>query len=130
VRPLDYPLLADENIHPAVVAALRGRGKDVTTVLDARLIGRPDLEILRRAHQEGRVVLTHDADFASLVIAQAEPFVGIIYLRPGHIAASLVLEVLAAIERAPLSQADVAAPFLLVAERKEGAVRVRLRRAH
>ncbi|WP_437287100.1 hypothetical protein [Sorangium sp. So ce406] len=34
MKPLDYPLLADENIHRDVVRALLARGKDVRSVLD------------------------------------------------------------------------------------------------
>ncbi len=48
-RPDRLPLLADENIHPEVVAGLRTRGHEVTTVVELGLAGRPDLEILNAA---------------------------------------------------------------------------------
>ena len=35
---------------------------------------------LHMAHQQERVVLTHDSDLGMLAIAQVEPFTGIIYL--------------------------------------------------
>lgn len=123
MRPLDYPLLADENIHADAVAAMVGQGRDVRTVQDEGLVGRDDVEVIRRAHALGRVVVTHDADFGKLAMQAGEPFIGIIYLRPGHIAVSFVLGVLAAVE----TVGDVAPGFIVVAERREDTVRVRLR---
>jgi predicted nuclease of predicted toxin-antitoxin system len=124
VRPLDFPLLADENIPADVVQALVASGKDARSVFDEGFVGRDDVDILRAAHAQGRVVLTHDSDFGTLAYRTGEPFTGIVYLRPGHIAAKFVLEILSAIEVADL---DVKPPFLIVAERKEDAVRIRAR---
>jgi predicted nuclease of predicted toxin-antitoxin system len=124
MRPLDFPLLADENIHPAVVRALAAQGKDVRSVSTEGLTGRPDAEVLRRAHAEGRVVLTHDSDFGAIVYRVRQPFTGIIYVRPGHIAAAFVLETIAALEA---SIVEVTTPFLVVAERKNDSVRVKYR---
>jgi hypothetical protein len=58
------------------------------------------------------------------VIALGAPFVGIVYLRPGHISASFVLAVVDAVLQSPV---DVEPPFILVAERREATVRVRVR---
>lgn len=126
MKPLDYPLLADENIHPDVVARLRAAGKDVGTVQEEGLRAATDLDVLRRAREQGRVVLTHDRDFGLLALYGGEPYVGIIYLRPGHISSNFVMEVIAAIEASAM---DVEAPFIVVAERKGDIVRVRVRRA-
>jgi predicted nuclease of predicted toxin-antitoxin system len=124
MRPLDFPLLADENIHPEVIRALVLDGKDVTSVLGEGLGGRSDADILQHAHAQRRAILTHDADFGGLVIAQERPFTGIIYLRPGHISAHYVLEIIGAIAS---TTADVEPPFLVVAERKADMVKVRIR---
>ncbi len=124
MRPLDFPLLADENIHPDVIRALVLPRKDVTSVVGDGLGGRSDAEILQHAHAQGRVILTHDADFGTLIIAQEKPFTGIIYLRPGHISAHYVLEVITAIASTPV---DVEPPFIIVAERKADTVKVRIR---
>jgi len=124
VKPLNFPLLADENIQSEVVAALETRGKDVQSVFGKGLIGKDDINVLRTAFAEGRVVLTHDSDFGKLAYRTGEPFVGIIYLRPGHISATFVLEILSAIDTADL---DLQPPFLIVAERKGEAVRIRVR---
>jgi predicted nuclease of predicted toxin-antitoxin system len=121
MRALDWPLLADENVH--VVAALIARGKQVVTVR-AHGAGLDDDEILALAHEAGQVVITHDADFGTLAVRLGQPFTGIIYLRPGHIRPSYVLEMINAIERAEL---EVEAPFIVVAERKGEDVRIRAR---
>ena len=42
-----------------------------------------DSQILTLAHERGRFVLTHDADFGTLAVHRREPFTGIIYFRPG-----------------------------------------------
>jgi predicted nuclease of predicted toxin-antitoxin system len=124
MKPLDFPLLADENIHPEVIRALVLEGKDVTSVVGEGLGGRSDVDILQHAHAQHRVVLTHDADFGALVIAQERPFTGIIYLRPGHISAHYVLEIIRAIASVAT---DVEPLFLVVAERKADTVKVRIR---
>lgn len=123
MRCLSLPLLADENIHPGVVAALRARGLDVTSVVESGLCGAEDVAVLRCARADGRVVVTHDADFGTLAVRVGEPIVGIIYLRPGHIATEFVIGILDA-----LGAIEVEPPFILVAERGESEVRVRVRR--
>ena len=70
MNPLEFPLLADENIDPDVIAFLRQCGKDVQSIAEEGLFGLSDLAVLRRAHEAGRAVLTHDSDFGSLVIVQ------------------------------------------------------------
>jgi predicted nuclease of predicted toxin-antitoxin system len=125
VNPLDYPLVADENIHPEVVLFLRNQGKEIFSVLERGLRSGSDLALLRLAHSLGRVVLTHDSDYGTLAIAQGEPFTGIIYLRPGHIRPEFTIEMLQTIST---QLTDVKTPFILVAERKDKTVRLRLRR--
>ena len=73
MKPLELPLLADENIHPGVIAGLRQRGHDVRSVEDEALRGADDVAILRRAHASGRVVMTHDSDFGRLAIQAVNP---------------------------------------------------------
>ncbi len=125
VRPLAFPGLADENIHPDVVVALVARGKDVVPAAARGLIGASDEAILAAAHAEGRVVLTHDADFGALAVRRGVPFTGIIHLRPGHILAAFVVGILDAIESRPI---EVTPPFILVAHRRGALVRIRVRR--
>jgi predicted nuclease of predicted toxin-antitoxin system len=124
VTPLDFPLLTDENIAPEVVAGLRARGLDLRTAWDEQLIGRPDVDVLERATAQGRVVITHDLAFGRSAIRAGTSFVGIIYLRPGHISAGFVLEIVDALRASTM---DVQPPFIAVAERQQAAVRVRVR---
>ena len=126
MKPLDFPLLSDENIAPDVVAGLRARGCDLRTAWDELLIGRPDVDVLERATSQGRVVLTHDVAFGRSAIRTGTSFVGIIYLRPGHISAPFVLAVIDALRASTM---DVQPPFIAVAERQEATVRVRVRTA-
>ena len=99
MNPLDFPLLADENIHPEVVRFLVDRGYDVQSVAEQDLFG-------------------------TLTIAQGEPFTGIVYLRPGHIRPEFTVETLETIAAQTL---DVRPPFIVVAARSEQTVRIRVR---
>jgi predicted nuclease of predicted toxin-antitoxin system len=124
VKPLDFPLLADENIHPDVIAYLRQQECDIRSVVEDDLVGQSDRTVLRTAFADDRVVLTHDSDFGTLAITQDEPFIGIIYLRPGHIRAEFTIQTLRTIDVQPL---DVQAPFIVVAEQKNQTVQIRTR---
>lgn len=65
-----FPLLTDENIDPDVVAGLRRLGFDVLDVVESGRAGVGDVELLRWAVSQGRVIVTHDADFGTLAILQ------------------------------------------------------------
>ena len=120
-----FKLLADENIHHDVVASLRRQGFDVADVSEERLWGTTDVALLRRAVSEGRVVITHDRDFGALAVLGREPIVGIVYLRPGHIAPQFTIEMIDTIVDVA---GDLSPPFIIVAQRRRNLVRVRIRR--
>ena len=124
MKPLDFPLLADENISPSIVDGLRVRGCDVRTVSEERLIGRPDGDVLVCAVAQSRIVVTHDLAFGRSAIHADAPFVGIIYIRPGHVSSNFVLDVIDTVRASAL---ELEPPFLIVAERRETVVRVRFR---
>ena len=124
MKALDFPLLADENIHPQVIETLRAEGRDIHSVFDHGLQGKLDTEVLRVAHDDGRVVLTHDRDFGHLAIRNLSPMTGIIFLRPGHIPPVDVLAMLHALAK---WEHDATPPFLAVVDHKDGMVRIRLR---
>lgn len=120
----DFKLLADENIHPQVIQFLRTVGFDVSAVAELNLMGTPDLDLLRLAYAESRVVVTHDSDFGTLAVLAGEPIVGIVYLRPGHINPQFTIETI----RAVLAVGrELSPPFILVAQRKGTHVTIRLR---
>jgi len=124
VNLFSFPWLIDENIHPEVVAYLRREGLDVVSISEQGRFGLPDVKVLRQAFKAGRIVLTHDSDFGNLALMGAE-FVGILYLRPGHINAEFTIQTLNAIRD---SEIDVTPPFIVVAERTADNVRIRIRK--
>jgi predicted nuclease of predicted toxin-antitoxin system len=77
VKLREFPLLADENIHPVVIDWLRNQGLDVLTVHEANLAAADDQNVLQLAYTQRRVVVTHDSDFGTLAVLGQEPFVGI-----------------------------------------------------
>lgn len=99
------------------------RGCDVASVAEGALRGAADVAVLRLAHAQGRVVLTHDADFGALANRLGEPVIGIVCLRPGHNRASFVLQTIDAV-----AALEAEAPFIVVAELGEREARVRVRR--
>ena len=64
-----YP---DENVQIAIAEQLKRRGIDVITVRALGLLGDEDVNHLERATQEGRVLCTHDTDYADLAAAGKE----------------------------------------------------------
>jgi predicted nuclease of predicted toxin-antitoxin system len=60
-------LLADENVPGVAVEALRARGHNVLWIRTA-VPGSSDLEVLRLAERDNRVVFTFDKDFGDLAL--------------------------------------------------------------
>jgi len=120
----DFPLLTDENLDPDVVAHLRQLGFDVLDVVERGLQGSADVDLLQLANSQGRVVISHDADFGKLAILQNEPLVGLVFLRPGHIDPQFTV---ATIQAVLSMDPDVSPPFVLVAKRTGNRLTVRIR---
>jgi predicted nuclease of predicted toxin-antitoxin system len=113
VRLTDSRWLTDENIHPDVVAHLRGRGLDVLDVREQGWMGRSDGALLEEAYREGRIVLTHDGDFGTLALLGQRSIVGIVRVRPGHVHARVTIE---AVDRLVALDLDPSPPFLVVVQ--------------
>jgi predicted nuclease of predicted toxin-antitoxin system len=120
----DFPLLTDENLDAEVVASLRKLGFDVRDVVESGLRGSSDVDLLRLAAEQKRVVVTHDADFGTLAIRQNEPLIGLVYLRPGHIDSQFTIETIQTVLSA---DPDLLPPFVLVAKRISNKVTIRIR---
>jgi predicted nuclease of predicted toxin-antitoxin system len=120
----DFPLLTDENLDPDVVAHLRQLGFDVLDVVESGLQGSADVDLLQLAKSQGRIVVSHDADFGKLAILQNEPLIGVVYLRPGHIDPQFTV---ATIQAVLSLDPDVSPPFILVTKRTGNRVTVRVR---
>jgi predicted nuclease of predicted toxin-antitoxin system len=72
--------LADECCDAGPVASLRNTGHDVLYVPELEP-GSVDEVVLRKAHQERRIVLTEDKDFGELVYHLKRPTAGIVLIR-------------------------------------------------
>ena len=59
--------LLDNNLSPKLIDLLRAAGHDVTHVRDLGLAAAPDEVVLERARGEGRVLISADTDFGTLL---------------------------------------------------------------
>lgn len=83
----------DEQVPVAVAGGLRRRGVDVTTTAEAGLLSADDRDQLEHARREGRVLVTHDADFLRLHSTDLA-HAGIVYGHPGDYSAGQVIRFL------------------------------------
>ena len=104
-------LKLDENVHTDVAPALRALGHDVLTVHDQKLAGRPDAEVARALHQEQRVLVTFDLDFADIRRYPPTWFAGIVVLRLG---APTAMNQIAALTRFFTEFTDIAGHLWIV----------------
>jgi len=73
--------LADENVPTEIVAWLRERGNDVVHAAESHA-AQSDVELLRIAVQESRIVLTFDTDFGEQVFhRRQDPARGVVLFR-------------------------------------------------
>jgi len=73
--------LLDENLSPKIGRALeREYGYDVLSLVHQHLIGLPDHEVFRLAHQSRRIVITQDRDFAEYFFRVRRQPISVIYL--------------------------------------------------
>jgi predicted nuclease of predicted toxin-antitoxin system len=72
--------LADECVDAAIVTRLRGAGHDASYIAEIAS-GITDTEALRRAQDEGRLLLNEDKDFGELVFRFRRTVPGVVLLR-------------------------------------------------
>ena len=72
--------LADECCDAGLVASLRDFGHDVTYITE-QYAGSSDDEVLLKAYDEQRILLTEDKDFGELVCRLRKPSAGIVLIR-------------------------------------------------
>ncbi len=91
--------LADECVDASLVQWLRSAGQDVVYMAEiAPAAG--DTEVMQRAQQDGRLLLTEDKDFGDLVFRRGAAVPGLLLLRIAPEMASLKRERLeAAVQR-------------------------------
>ena len=71
----------DENLPVEVATLLRSDSHDAVTVLDERLGGRSDLEVIAACRREKRALITLDLDFANVRAYPPAESDGIVVLR-------------------------------------------------
>jgi predicted nuclease of predicted toxin-antitoxin system len=72
--------LADQDVYAITIGFLSGLGHDVVPAAQLGLAQTEDAELLRVAHEQGRIFVTRDRDFGALVFVQGSG-PGVIYLR-------------------------------------------------
>lgn len=74
-------LFLDENLSPQHAAELRADGYDACGVAEVGLSGVPDERIRHFAIEEGRILVTLDADFAHIIRFPPEQTPGVVRLK-------------------------------------------------
>src|SRR5262249_19586555 len=72
--------LAAQDVYAITIRFLSGLGHDVVPAAQLGLAQAEDTELLRVAHEQGRIFVTRDRDFGGLVFVQGSGS-GVIYLR-------------------------------------------------
>ena len=71
----------DENLSQQHAIELRSEGHDAIAVLEVGLSGASDEQILRFAVENGRILVTLDADFANVIRFPPERTLGVVRLK-------------------------------------------------
>ena len=85
--------LVDERTGPAVAAWLHSRGHDVFSVYDEAR-GMDDVDVIRQAFREDRILITADQDFGDKVFREKYPHRGVVLMRLENEMASNKIEVI------------------------------------
>jgi predicted nuclease of predicted toxin-antitoxin system len=117
-------LLTDENIDPEFLHYLRVQGFDVFDVKENGLSGSMDDVLLALAFDQNRIIVTLDSDFGTLIYRDNHPFLGIIYLRPGHFKTEYHIEVWESLMQLEI---DLISPFIMVLEQDKLGIKLRLK---
>ncbi|RLT40569.1 MAG: hypothetical protein DWI57_08245 [Chloroflexi bacterium] len=72
--------LVDECAGPALAAWLRSHGYNVFSVYDEAR-GMDDIDVIRQAYQEERILVTADKDFGEKVYRERYPHRGVVLMR-------------------------------------------------
>lgn len=91
--------LADMGVSVFTVTWLREAGHEAMHLREEGLQRLPDAEILLKARQEDRIILTMDLDFGTLLAINQEPFPSVILFRLSDERSRIVNERLAVVLR-------------------------------
>ena len=73
--------LVDQDVYQATIERLKGKGYDVVSVRDLDMARASDEALLEKSIETGRILLTRDKDFGSLVFLNYKNSHGVIFLR-------------------------------------------------
>jgi predicted nuclease of predicted toxin-antitoxin system len=74
-------LIVDANLAPRIAEALRAKGHDAEHVFEVGMAAAPDPEILAYAREAGRVIVSSDSDFGTLLARSGEQTPSFVLLR-------------------------------------------------
>jgi predicted nuclease of predicted toxin-antitoxin system len=94
-RSNSAPARRDECVARSIIERLRADGFDVVAVIDVSPSEEDD-QVLARAYEDGRVLITADKDFGDLVIRLGQATRGVINVALGDLAAATRAEIVAA----------------------------------
>ncbi len=113
--------LADMGISPRTVNWLKAAGNDAVHLVDEGLERLPDDEILVKAREEGRILLTLDLDFGYLLAVSKARLPSVILFRLGNESYEIINERLA--EVLLRFEADLAAGAIISVSDRDFRVR-------
>ena len=82
--------LGDMGISPRTIELLRGQGYDAIHLIEENLERMTDPNILEKARQEERILLTVDLDFAQLLAISGDALPSVILFRLGNVSREVV----------------------------------------
>ncbi|MEO0015040.1 MAG: hypothetical protein RLZZ535_3429 [Cyanobacteriota bacterium] len=86
--------LADMGISPRTVEKLRREGYDAVHLVEEKLEKLEDREILAKAREEGRIILTVDLDFGYLLAVSSAVLPSVVLFRLGNESREVIEEYL------------------------------------
>lgn len=114
----EYRFLADENILLEVVDGLRERKIDIKSV-SLLSPGADDIDVLRMARRQNRVLLTFDKDFGELVFKHKIKSSGVLLLKVHLYSIEGILTILhKALSKIAVMGIDLSQAFCVVEERR------------
>jgi predicted nuclease of predicted toxin-antitoxin system len=109
-------LLLDENISPAAAVALAADGIDAWHVRDRGLEGTTDHELLERAYQEDRVLVTLNVGDFEKLVRERELHAGVVLIERAGLLRDEQIELMKSVAAAVAEHGDLINQVLRVSE--------------
>jgi predicted nuclease of predicted toxin-antitoxin system len=109
-------LLLDENISPAAAVALAADGVDAWHVRDRGLEGTTDHELLERAYQEDRILVTLNVGDFEKLVRERELHAGVVLIERAGLLRDEQIELMKSVAAALAEHGDLNNQMLRVAE--------------